>query len=335
MFRKTPFFWYDSKNLSARILSSALSPLSALYGLGASLASHGAEPYDPGVPVLCIGNLVAGGSGKTPAALALCDIVREEGVFRNPVFLTRGYGGALSGPVQVDLAVHGAAEVGDEAILLARRAPTIVSRDRAEGAKIARALGPDLLILDDGFQNNSIVKTASLVVVDGEVGFGNGRLIPAGPLREPVHRGFRRANAFLVVGVDRHGVGALMAADRPVFSGVLEVYASGVPDRERRYVAFAGLARPEKFRKTLEEIGIQITAWHAFPDHHPYSLAEINRLERDARSRDAALITTAKDAVRISSGILTVPLAVLPVGLRIEPREQLVDFLRKSLNKKS
>lgn len=328
---KTPKFWYENQGFGARLTAAALGPLAALYGLAGRVRNGSVTPYDPGVPVLCVGNLVAGGSGKTPAALALCDLVRRENLFRNPVFLTRGYGGSLRGPVQVDPALHSAAEVGDEALLLARRAPTILCRDRVAGAKIALALGPDLLIMDDGFQNPSLKKTASLVVVDGESGFGNGRLIPAGPLREPVHSGFRRADAFLILGADRQGIGASMAADKPVFYGMLQVYAAGVPDRKRRYVGFAGLGRPEKFRKTLEEIGISLAGWHAFPDHHPYSLRDINRLEREARAADAALITTAKDAVRITPGTLTVPLAVVPVGLEISPLDQMISFLKKAL----
>lgn len=328
---KTPKFWYNSQGVGARLAAAALSPLAALYGFAGRVKNGSVTPYDPGVPVLCIGNLTAGGSGKTPTALALCDLVRREGLFRNPVFLTRGYGGNLRGPVQVDPVIHGAAEVGDEALLLARRAPTILCRDRVEGAKTALALGPDLFIMDDGFQNPSLKKTASLVVVDGESGFGNGRLIPAGPLREPVHSGFRRADAFLILGPDRQGIGASMAADKPVFHGELQVYAAGVPDRKRRYIGFAGLGRPEKFRKTLEDIGISLAGWHPFPDHHPYSLRDINRLEREARAHDAALITTAKDAVRIAPGTLSVPLAVLPVGLEVSPIEPLISFLKKSL----
>lgn len=332
---KTPRFWYDTGRAGSRIAASVLAPLSGLYNLGRRIRSASrAAPYDPGVPVLCIGNLVAGGSGKTPAALAICALVRRHGLFRNPVFLTRGYGGTLTGPVQVDPVAHSAAEVGDEALLLARRAPTILGKDRAAAARVALALGPDLLILDDGFQNESVLKTASLVVVDGETGFGNGRLLPAGPLREPVHCGFRRADGFLIVGTDRHAIGALMAADKPVFSGLLQVYAAGVPDRQRRYVGFAGLARPDKFRRTLEDLGITLSGWHAFADHHLYTLRDLNRLEKDARAHDAALITTAKDAVRIAPGTLTVPLSILPVGLQISPEDLFVPFLKKVLRKR-
>lgn len=328
---KTPKFWYEYQSLGSRLLGAALAPLAALYGLARRVKSGSVTRYDPGIPVLCIGNLVAGGSGKTPTALALCDLVRSEGIAQHPVFLTRGYGGKLRGPVQVDPAIHSAADVGDEALLLARRAPTLLCRDRAEGARIALALGPDLLIMDDGFQNETLKKTLSLVVVDGETGFGNGRLLPAGPLREPVHSGFRRADAFFILGQDRQGIGALMAADKPVFFASLQAYATGLPDRARRYVAFAGLGRPEKFRKTLEDLGFTLSGWHPFPDHHPYSLQEINRLEREARAHDAALMTTAKDAVRIPPGILSVPLAILPVGIEVAQRDSLVSFLKRAL----
>lgn len=332
---KTPRFWHSKKGTGGYVLGALLAPFSIFYALILRLRQRlqSSEPLDPKIPVLCVGNLVAGGSGKTPTALALCDLVRREGIARAPVFLTRGYGGSLAGPVQVDPVTHTAKEVGDEALLLARRAPTIVCRNRAEGARIAQALGPDLLILDDGFQNNSLKKTLSMVVVDGETGFGNGRLLPAGPLREPVYRGFRRADAFLITGTDVHGIGESMAADKPVFYGTMRVYASGVPDLKRRYIGFAGLGRPEKFRKTLEELGITLAGWHSFPDHHPYTLRDINRLEREARTHDAALITTAKDAVRLTPGILTIPLTVVPVGLEIEPEDQLVSFLKAKLKK--
>ncbi|HRC26119.1 MAG TPA: tetraacyldisaccharide 4'-kinase, partial [Alphaproteobacteria bacterium] len=214
-------------------------------------------------------NLTAGGSGKTPLALALHDLLREDIPARATFFLTRGYGGAQSGPLRVDPARHDFRAVGDEALLLARRAPTIVARDRVAGAALARENGAGLLILDDGFQSRALARDLQILVIDGAAGLGNGRLLPAGPLREPPAPAFARADAVVIVGPDARGVRTLLPAGKPVFEAFVKPVRA--PDPAHRWIAFAGLGRPGKFRETLEDMGIRPLQFMPFPDHHPYT----------------------------------------------------------------
>ncbi|MBV9523374.1 MAG: tetraacyldisaccharide 4'-kinase, partial [Alphaproteobacteria bacterium] len=217
---------------------------------------------------------------------------------RRPHILTRGYGGALAGPVRVDTTRHGAVAVGDEALLLARAAPVWVARDRRAGARAAIADGADLILLDDGFQNPSIAKDLSLLVIDGTYGFGNRRLIPAGPLREPLGAGLARADAAIIIGADTAGNAARLAGALPLFHARLA--AQGADDlRGRAVVAFAGIGRPAKFYATVADLGARILARQDFPDHHPYQEAELQRLLAMARGAGAVAVTTAKDWVRI------------------------------------
>jgi tetraacyldisaccharide 4'-kinase len=238
-----------------------------------------------------VGNLTVGGSGKTPVAIAIAHMLQERGA--PPAFVSRGYGRKGASPLMVDIQSNDASAVGDEALLLARVAPTIVSRDRATGARIAEAQGASVIIMDDGHQNFSLKKDLSLVVVDGECGFGNGRIVPAGPLRESVRQGLRRADAVILMG---DGDPALSGLAGPVLRACL----SGTTrfDRER-VVAFAGIGRPEKFFATLREAGAALVETHAFDDHHVYSAAAIANLKSCAAQANAVLITTEKDFVRL------------------------------------
>jgi tetraacyldisaccharide 4'-kinase len=288
---RPPEFW-TAEGLVPRLLA----PASLVWSAAAALRRAGARPFRAGVPVLCVGNLVAGGAGKTPVAIALAGLLSRAG--SEPAFLTRGYGGRLAGPVLVDPARHGAAEVGDEALLLARAAPTFVARDRAAGARAATDAGAQILILDDGFQNPGIAKDWSLLVVDGGFGFGNGRVIPAGPLREPVEAGLARAQGAVLVGADETGVEARLAARLPLFHARL---AAIDPARfiGRKLLAFAGIGRPAKFFATLAECGAELVDAREFPDHHRYRDSEIDALAAAARAAGASLVTTAKDHVRL------------------------------------
>jgi tetraacyldisaccharide 4'-kinase len=250
--------------------------------------------------VVCVGNLVAGGAGKTPTALALASLIRSLG--RKPHFLVRGYGGREVGPLEVAVRQHDARRVGDEALLLARRAPTWVARDRVAGAAAAIAAGADCIVMDDGFQNPSLIKDLSFLVVDAGYGFGNGRLLPAGPLREPVARGLARTDAVVLIEA------ALPGRDRPppalaghgvVFPARLSPTMEGPQLTGGRAVAFAGIGRPEKFFETLVAMGVDVVEGHRFADHHAYDSDEIMRLVEAAAGRDARLVTTAKDFVRL------------------------------------
>ena len=282
---RAPEFWR-----SGGLLASLLSPLGALYGASVAFKARHAKPYDTGMPVICIGNLTAGGSGKTPIAIAVAQALRARS--RKPIFLTRGYGGTESGPVQV-VRAHSAAAMGDEALLLVRAAPTIVARDRTAGAKLAAQKEADVLVMDDGHQNFALRKSLSLVVVDAETGFGNGLMIPAGPLREPVRQGLSRADAVVLVGdgtPDLQGFSGLVLRARLV--------ADTVSVSGKDVFAFAGIGRPEKFIASLETGGAQVAGSCFFADHHPYTDDEILQLK--AVAGETMLVTTEKDFVRLT-----------------------------------
>jgi tetraacyldisaccharide 4'-kinase len=318
---RAPEFWTRGSG-GARALGALLSPLAALYGLAARAQPRG-EPYRAKARVLCVGNLTVGGSGKTPTAIALARMLIARGV--TVVFVTRGYGGSLAGPLEVDASRHSAAEVGDEPLLLARQATTVVARDRAAGAALADRLGADVVILDDGHQNFSLAKDLSFVVIDGETGLGNGRLLPAGPLREPAAVGLARADALTVMG---SGTPALSAFHGPV------LHASLAPDagealKGKAVFAFAGIGRPEKFFRTLRDMGAQVDGSLGFADHHAYGAAELASLRTAADRLGLMLVTTEKDYARLPPGerygILPVP--VHAVFAEPDAVERLLDRL--------
>ena len=278
-----------------------LAPLAWAWGLGARARGLAARPWRAPIGVVCVGNLIAGGAGKTPVAIDLGRRLAARGA--DAAFLARGYGGSAPGPLLVDSQAHGAADVGDEALLLARTLPTWVARDRRLGVRAAAAAGAAVVVMDDGFQDPSVAKDLSVVVVDGRFGFGNGRLIPAGPLRERPADGLKRADAAIVVEPDETGAEArirtLVGARMPVIFCRRRPDPSSARLAGADVVAFAGIGRPEGFFATLREMGCRVRAVHAFPDHHAYGAGEIERLRADARSQGAVLVTTAKDAARL------------------------------------
>jgi tetraacyldisaccharide 4'-kinase len=288
---RAPDFWQKGG-----VLAALLSPLGVLYGMSVAFKARNAKPFDPGLPVICVGNLTAGGSGKTPVAIAIAGMLLARG--QRPYFLTRGYGGSERGPALASRG-HSAAVMGDEALLLARTAPTIVARDRAAGARLAKEKGATVLVMDDGHQNITLRKSLSLVVVDAETGFGNGLQIPAGPLREPIAQGLARADAVICVGSERSEDGApdLQGYRGPVLRAHLE--ADGAAFAEKEVFAFAGIGRPEKFTASLEAGGAHLTGSCFFPDHHPYTEDEVLQLRMVAGG--AQLVTTEKDFVRLTT----------------------------------
>ena len=284
---RAPDFWQRGG-----LAAALLSPLGALYGMSVAFKARHAKPFDPGMPVICVGNLTAGGSGKTPVAIAIAQTLRAGG--HTPYFLTRGYGGSEHGPALAARG-HSAKVMGDEALLLARAAPTIVARDRAAGARLAKEKGATVLVMDDGHQNFSLRKSLSLVVVDAETGFGNDFQIPAGPLREPVAQGLARADAVVLVGDG--------APDLQTFRGhVLRAHlkADGAAFAGKPVFAFAGIGRPEKFVASLQDSGAIVTGSCFFADHHPYGEEDLVQLR--AVAGNAILVTTEKDFVRLTTG---------------------------------
>ncbi len=312
---RPPEFWTRS-NFSACAASFALSPIGWLYGANVACKRDRTTPYRAKAKVVCVGNITAGGSGKTPVAIAVARALLARGA--RVAILTRGYGGRTTGPVLVKPDEHGARDLGDEPLLLARIAPTIVARDRAAGARLADTQGADVIVMDDGHQNFTLAKDLSIVVVDAESGFGNGRVLPAGPLREPARQGLVRADAVVLVG---HGL-----PDLPGYRGAaIRAHLSPTlsPPANARVIAFAGIGRPEKFFSTLRTLGADVVECHAFADHHPYTYDEISRLKADASKTGAVLMTTEKDYVRLNeeerAGVLTLPVrAVFAVPEELE-----------------
>jgi tetraacyldisaccharide 4'-kinase len=290
---KTPAFWTRPPGF----LAYALTPLALAYRIVAQRRHHRTPPIPAPVPVICIGNIVAGGAGKTPTALAIA--ARMQATGKRVFFLTRGYGGRLKGPLQVNAAHHMAAEVGDEALLLAAAAPTIISRDRVAGAALAAAKGADLVIMDDGLQNPTLFKNLSLLVVDGPTGLGNGRYIPSGPLRETLTDALPRLHGVVIIGPDKTGFCQTLPPDLPVFRAEFQPLASTPSLQGRRLIAFAGIGRPQKFFDLCTQIGGDVVKAIPFADHAPYSAKDLARLQDLARQEKADLITTEKDAVRL------------------------------------
>ncbi len=311
---RAPDFWLR-ESWPARLLA----PAAALYDLAGRWSAQIATPFKAPVPVICVGNLTAGGTGKTPIALAIGAHLLARG--RRPVFLTRGYGGTERGPLLVEPSRHRAHEIGDEPLLLAGRAPTIVARDRAAGARFAVQAGADAIVMDDGLQNPGLAKSLAIVVVDGETGFGNRRVIPAGPLRETLARGLARGDLFIVMGEDPHALAAELSRHGPVLRGRLE--PEPAPQlRGARCLAFAGIGRPAKFFATIEALGAEIVERVALPDHHRYRDGEVERLIARAQALGARAVTTAKDAIRLSAS-LRAQLAIVDVGAVFDAPEDL------------
>ena len=290
---QSPAFW----NKPGSIAATALLPVAALYQLGYRIRRQFTTPATITPKLLCIGNLVAGGAGKTPVALAVGEYIKAQGI--RACFLSKGYGAHITQPTMVDCTHHNAAEVGDEPLLLAQVLPTIIAKNRADGAKYAESCGFDLIILDDGFQNPTLKPDLSLIVADAAYGFGNGFTLPSGPLREPVEYGLSRADALVVLYRNHQQKCAI--ADYPIPTITGDVQTSCPSDlANQKVVAFSGIARPEQFFEALvQQCGAYVIASHAFADHHPFSATELQQLRDEAKKHDAALVTTAKDAVRL------------------------------------
>lgn len=302
---RPPDFW-----TSRRLLSTLLVPAGCVYALATRLRL-GRPGWRAPVPVICVGNIGIGGAGKTPVALALARRLAAQG--RAPHFLTRGYRGREAGPLRVDPAKHDARAVGDEPLLLARVAPTWVSRDRAAGAKAAATAGAGCIVMDDGFQNPALVKDLSLVVVDGGFGFGNERVIPAGPLREPIADGMARADAIVLVGEDLTGAHRHFGAV-PVLAARIVPEPTAPSLAGKKVVAFCGIGRPEKFFATVRALGAKVEEEMPYPDHHAFRDEEIMFILEIAAKRGAVAVTTEKDHARLSPDaklmVETVPITI-------------------------
>ncbi len=318
---REPAFWWQPGT------GGLFLPFAAIYGAVAAARMH-LRGRRAGVPVICLGNLTVGGAGKTPAALTVAHLLHA--AHERPFFLTRGYGGRLAGPLRVNPAVHHAADVGDEPLLLARLAPTIVARDRRAGAQFAQFAGASVIVMDDGFQNPALAKNLSIVAVDGRRGAGNGRVIPAGPLRAPLGAQLDRAQALLVVGPVEGAADILKRAEQ---RGMTIFHARLEPDRniiaaigKRKVLAFAGIGNPDKFFATLTEAGIAVADRIRFDDHHRFTAAQAQDLLARARATNLMLVTTEKDLMRLGGDAQLAELAehssALPVRLVVDEWDQ-------------
>jgi len=284
----TPKFWNHSG-----ILAFLLTPFSWIYGAATQWRLNHTKPYHSKAKVICIGNITAGGVGKTPVAMAVAEQYLKEG--KKVFFVTRGYKGKLKN-ILVDLNKHTAAETGDEARLLASVAPTIITPLRDVGAKMAEEMGAEIIIMDDGFQNPRLYKDESWLVFDGTVGIGNGKIIPAGPLRETLEKGLSRAQKVLIMGEDKTGLAKKCSL--PVCFGRLE--AQPLKLSNKRVLAFAGIGHPEKFYQTLRDNGFEVVKTRDFADHYAYQSEDIAALKKEALADNLVLVTTEKDFVKLS-----------------------------------
>jgi tetraacyldisaccharide 4'-kinase len=292
---EAPFWWYRKRGA----IASALAPVGRIYGGVAERRFAGTQPYRSRLPVICIGNFTAGGGGKTPTAIAVARLLIDLGA--RPCFLTRGYGGKSKGPALVTKG-QSAEEVGDEPLVLAEAAPTMVAADRSAGVKAIEASAASVIVMDDGFQNPSLAKDFSFVVVDADAGIGNGLVMPAGPLRAPLEAQMTRSDAIIVIG---DGGKAKSVIDAAAAAGKPLLKARMVPLQDKRWlgvmpvIGFAGIARPEKFFATLRNNGARLIDTRSYPDHYRYSERQARSLLKEAKEYNAMLVTTEKDWVRL------------------------------------
>ncbi len=329
-----PEFWWHGRSVAAWLLA----PIGLAYGALAG-ARMGRAGRTADLPVVCVGNFVVGGAGKTPVAIAVAEACRRIG--RAPAFLTRGYGGSERGPLLVQPKNQSAEQVGDEPLLLARHAATVVAADRIAGARLIAELGHDIIVMDDGFQNPTIRKDLSLVVVDGGAGIGNGWPLPAGPLRASLATQLRAADAVVLLGEGEAGQAAVRRAARaavPIFSASFEpVRKRGF--KTKRYLAFAGIGRPQKFYESLEKAGVHVDLTFDFPDHHAYDEDDCSMLLNLARDMELTPITTEKDWVRLEAAGAAAESLLdrseqFPVRVRFEEQRRLDNLISEMLTRR-
>lgn len=293
---KSPKFWEDKESFWTKLLL----PFSHLYSFLGNLKLSRITPESASVPVVCVGNVVLGGAGKTPTVELICNVLKKSGF--NPHILTGGYGGYLKNVVKVDPSKHYYLQVGDEALLSAVVAPTWIGRNRVNSAKAAVSSGADVLVLDDGFQNNSLIKNFKILVVDSNQGIGNGYVFPAGPLRETLESGVKKSDIVFIVGEKNEYLESLILSAKKnvvICYGKTEVVTPSESLTSSKVIGFCGLGYPDKFRKTILDCELDLEDFISFSDHHPYTITEIQKLIKAAKTSGAKLVTTKKDFIKI------------------------------------
>ncbi|MDR1233854.1 MAG: tetraacyldisaccharide 4'-kinase [Holosporales bacterium] len=326
---KSPKFWNEDDNLIVK----ALSPLSKVYSLFYAININKTVPVSASVPVICVGNIVMGGAGKTPTVELICDILKDSGY--DPNILSSGFGGYLKNVVKVDPELHSYLQVGDEALLSARVAPTWIGKNRINSAKAATISGANVLVLDDGFQNNSLIQNLKILVIDSGQEFGNEKIFPAGPLRESVDSGLRKSDIVLIIGSKNEALESRIHQIKP--DAVICYAKMNVINEDefegQRVIGFCGLGYPEKFHRTLKEIGFDVKDFIAFADHHPYTITEAQKLIKAARNAGAKLVTTMKDYVKIPD-VFKHELLVINIKLQLEDNT-LAEMIRDTVGKQA
>lgn len=317
MFLLPPKFW----TTPGSVLSYILEPFSWFYQIGAVVHKQISRPYQASVPVISIGNIILGGAGKTPVTIAIAKTLQSMGY--TPHIISRGYGGILKGPLQVNLE-HQYVQVGDEPLLLSKYAPTWISKNRKAAVNLAIKSGADILLLDDAHQNYTLKKDMSFVVVNGSNGFGNGRIFPAGPLRQSIQSGLKEATTIVFISQNNDPAPPAL---RSISCPIIRARIIPISPKPCAVLGFAGIGYPEKFRQTLEQAGYEVRFFKSFPDHYPYTEEDIRKLRMRARVEKAYLITTEKDAMRIPHSCRN-DILVLPMDLAFDPTSSLEAVLK-------
>lgn len=329
---KTPKFWYPKNEGNRSLIPCLLRPISALYQSISHQQIDRTEKTRTDVPVICVGNIVAGGAGKTPVTIALADLCRDIGF--KPHILTRGYGGKTIFPAGHILDEQASyPTIGDEALLMGRTHAVCVADKRDIGAeKIVAETEADIILMDDGLQNRDLFQDIKMLVIDGASGLGNGMSIPSGPLRETLEHALKRIDAVIMIGDDAFKISdqiSKLKPNCPIFVAVAEIDENGW-QKDQKYIGFCGLGRPEKFKKTLAELPINLTGFYPFADHHPYGLDDLNKLQTLSKEKSAKLITTEKDMQRIPKSYQD-KIDVVPMRITWQNEPALRAFISKEI----
>ena len=317
-----PNFWKKNNNIFEKIIINFLIPLIFLYLIISKVIKKNKKKV--GIPVICVGNINAGGSGKTPFVIYLTNLLKKK---INIHIVTRGYLGKLNGPIKVDKNKHTFKDVGDEALILSQSATTWVSKNKYEGALMATLDGADLIILDDGLQNNSLYQDLKIMIVDGGFGFGNELILPAGPLRESINSGLKKSDVLILFNKDENNIKEKIKKKIPVFHINSEINKYEKV-KNKKIIGFSGIGRPEKFLDSLRKKKLNIIKFFPFPDHYNFSKEKINYLINYAKKNNSTLVSTLKDEQRIDAKQRK-KILFLNLELKLKEKDFFINFLKK------
>ena len=320
-----PSFWKKKNNLIEKIIILFLLPFSLLYFLISKIVIKIKKTKKVGVPVICVGNINTGGSGKTPLVIYLTNLLKKKKV--NAHIVSRGYLGKLHGPIQVDIKKHSSKDVGDEALLLAKETTTWVSKNKFEGALMAVLHGADIIILDDGLQNYSLHQDLKIIVVDGEFGFGNELPLPAGPLRESINSGIKKSDILILFNKDKNNIEKIIKNKITIIHGTSKI-KNFSNLKNKKIIGFSGMGRPDKFYSSLKEKKLNILKFYSYPDHYSYNKKKINSLINYAKKNNAVLVSTLKDKQRINFDQRK-KISFLDLEIEIKKEKSIINFLKK------